>query len=302
MNSCLCFGDIGWYSTIAPKEIVGPLTGSPKRLSCGVFSACDLRVLGSPIPIRVHPGASTFPSALMLQSHQQLAHPLHTDTFSVPTITDGYARTRQGKTITFALTWAWLYIWAVSLLKIAAEHDRLVTQSTATPKPGCPGHRLECVTTPGSRRSCPGWAAAQHLKIYRFHQPCLLPWRTSLTATETRLAGGQGQGEDCRPRTSPVFPPVRLTGGTYHADGTTAGRVISPFLLSACATPVTSVFAHTHFLDLAGPPPPVRPGHQPLSSHQTFLLVAELPSRRRSFSLSGSEWKYDVSSTSWPLS
>ena len=29
--------EIGWHSTIAPKGIIGPLNGSPNRLSCGVF-------------------------------------------------------------------------------------------------------------------------------------------------------------------------------------------------------------------------------------------------------------------------
>ena len=31
------FGEDGWYSTIAPKGIIGPLNGSPNRLSCDVF-------------------------------------------------------------------------------------------------------------------------------------------------------------------------------------------------------------------------------------------------------------------------
>ena len=30
-------GEIGWYSTIAPKRIIGPLNGSPNRLSSGAF-------------------------------------------------------------------------------------------------------------------------------------------------------------------------------------------------------------------------------------------------------------------------
>ena len=31
------FGEVGWYSTIPPKGIIGPLTCSPNRLSYGVF-------------------------------------------------------------------------------------------------------------------------------------------------------------------------------------------------------------------------------------------------------------------------
>ena len=33
----LSFAEIGWYSTIAPNGITGPLKGIPNRLSCGVF-------------------------------------------------------------------------------------------------------------------------------------------------------------------------------------------------------------------------------------------------------------------------
>ena len=31
------FGEVGWYSTLAPKGIIGPVNGSPNRLSYGVF-------------------------------------------------------------------------------------------------------------------------------------------------------------------------------------------------------------------------------------------------------------------------
>ena len=36
------FADIGWYSTIAPNGITGPLKGIPNRLSCGVFPSESL--------------------------------------------------------------------------------------------------------------------------------------------------------------------------------------------------------------------------------------------------------------------
>ena len=33
MNSCLIFREVGWYSTIAPKAMIGPLNGFQNRLS-----------------------------------------------------------------------------------------------------------------------------------------------------------------------------------------------------------------------------------------------------------------------------
>ena len=72
----------------------------------------------------------------------------------------------------------------------AEEYDRPVTQSIATPERSSrtistldqalvARWSLECVTTLGSRRvlsrvSC----LPLHLIFDRFHQPCLLPWRT----------------------------------------------------------------------------------------------------------------------------
>ena len=86
-----------------------------------------------------------------------------------------------------------------------------------------------------SRLSC----RPPHLNFDRFHQPCLLPGRTS------RI------GEDCRPLTtwrpltltgSPALPPLRLTGvflprptGRYH------GRMLIHPSPPACATPAAKV-------------------------------------------------------------
>ena len=82
-----------------------------------------------------------------------------------------------------------------------------------------------------------------HLNVDRFHQPCLLPGRTS------RIS------EDCRPRTtwrplslagSPVLPPLRLTGGFCHADLTVPRQdVNSSFSPCVCHPWTRGVFC-TH--------------------------------------------------------
>ena len=150
---------------------------------------------------------------------------------SVSTITEGNARV-GGRSTFPALTLAWLCI--LSRLR-AEEYDRLVTQSIANPgavfedddphprsdagrplEPWVCHHTRE--PTVLSRVSCRQF----HLNIDRFHQPCLLPGRTS------RI------GEDCRPRTT--WRPLTLFGQPGSSsfachwrfllrrlDGTTAG-------------------------------------------------------------------------------
>ena len=86
-----------------------------------------------------------------------------------------------------------------------------------------------------SRLSC----RPPHLNFDSFHQPCLLPGRTS------------NIGEDCRHRTtwrpltptgSPTLPPMRLTGGFFHADNTVPRKDVN----SPSFTPLhVQVFAHT---------------------------------------------------------
>ena len=138
---------------------------------------------------------------------------------------------------------------------------------------------LECVATPGSRRSCPG----------RARRPCSLPFSPALpvalahllAATETRLAVGQGQvrtvvpvprGDQLPLRAARFFLVVRLTGGFCHADWTVPRQnVNSPFSPSRVCHPEASGRLHTRmFGTLASPPPPVTgmpwgshlPGHQ----------------------------------------
>ena len=79
--------------------------------------------------------------------------------------------------------------------------------------------------TVSSRVSC----RPSHQNVDRFHQPCLLPGRTS------RIC------EDCRPRTTwrpltlagrPALPPLRLTRGFCHADWTVPRQDVNSSLTS----------------------------------------------------------------------
>ena len=91
----------------------------------------------------------------------------------------------------------------------------------------------------------------------RFHQPCLLPWRTPLLPPITAGCWA-GIGEDCRPRTtwrpltlagSPVLPPLRLTGGIATPTRRYHGRTLLRHSSHACATQTKKVFAHTQVRD-----------------------------------------------------
>ena len=101
------------------------------------------------------------------------------NTFSVSTITDGNAA---------AAPFLPLRCPDCTLSRLRAEeYDRQVTQSLSTLEPSSRTiptlHRtllarwsLECVATPGSRRSCPGWAAAHFTSILTVFTslPCYL--------------------------------------------------------------------------------------------------------------------------------
>ena len=108
-----------------------------------------------------HPGAITFPPKVSSQRRSSNGPSASRNTFSVTTVTDGNAWIGGRRTFP-ALTLTWLYI---------EPPPCGVTQSIATPEPSSTAiptpdralvarWSLECVTTPGSRRSCPGWAAA----------------------------------------------------------------------------------------------------------------------------------------------
>ena len=110
-----------------------------------------------------------------------------------------------------------------------------------------------------SRGSC----RPLHLNIDRFHQPCLLPWRTPTAAVKT-AAVRAGIGGGCHlpyhvattcPCGHPGLPSVRLTGGTYHADWTVPRQdVKSPFCM---CHPHQRCFHTRRFGTLAVPRTPV---------------------------------------------
>ena len=122
----------------------GVLTGSPDRFS--------RRTLGR---------TSFHQKQTLLWSHISSGPSASRNTLSVTTITDGNARI--GDRSFLPLRWPDC---TLSRLR-AEEYDRPVTQSIASPEPSSRtiptldrtlvAHQsLECVTTPGSRRSCPG--------------------------------------------------------------------------------------------------------------------------------------------------
>ena len=158
--------------------------------SNSIGSACDLRASRQLLfGFETHPGAITFPpEAESLWSHISTGPSASRNTFSVSTITDGNA---WAAAPFLPLRWPDC---TLSRLR-AEEYDPPVTQSIATREPSsrtistldrtlAARLSLKCVATLGSRRSCPGWAAA--------YFTWMLTGFTSLTATETRLAVGQG--------------------------------------------------------------------------------------------------------------
>ena len=105
-----------------------------------------------------------------------------------------------------------------------------------------------------SRVSC----RPSHLNVDRFHQPCLLPWRSPYCQQNTAGCWA-GTDEDCRPR--PTWRPLTLCGqpgspsfATHwkycRADWTVPRQdVSSSFAPPACATSPEKVFAHTQVRD-----------------------------------------------------
>ena len=118
---------------------------SDPELVFGFHSAYGLWVLGEPNTARVHLGATTFPSSIRVIGYSavQQQSPIRRDpsasrnTFSVSTITDGYAR--LGRVLPNTLDLRRPDCTSSRLFALVAkEYDRLVTQSMATPEPGCP--------------------------------------------------------------------------------------------------------------------------------------------------------------------
>ena len=138
-----------------------------------VIHIIPLMVFGfSETPItRVHPGATTFPPVCAFMAIR--VHPLPAICFSVPTITDGYTRTRQGYTITQPLRKPDCTLSRLFAL-LAEEYDRPVTQSIATPEPGCPGPHAR-----SSRSSLRPWMCHHTL------EPTVLPRVSCRPASES---------------------------------------------------------------------------------------------------------------------
>ena len=201
------------------------------------------------------PGANTFPpEADSLWSHFSTAHPLPATPFQCP----------QSRTATLGLGTAAPFLplrWpdcTLSRLR-AEEYDRW------WPSRWRPRSRLRGRSPPGSDADRPPepWVCHHtreptvlsrencrpfHLNFDRFHQPCLLPGRTSrwgLSSPYHVAATYPFLG-------SPALPPsaLRLTGGFCHADWTVPRHdVNSSFPACVCHTRYEEVFAHTQVRD-----------------------------------------------------
>ena len=131
-------------SSLLPLVFFGLLTGSPDRLS------------------RRTPGRTPFhPRAVSSRTSSTDPSASH-NTFSVPTTTEGNARIR-GRSTFPALTLVWLYIEQCLRAEEYDRHGGPVDSDPGAvfeddPHPRSDGGRP--LETLGSRRSCPGWAAA----------------------------------------------------------------------------------------------------------------------------------------------
>ena len=160
LGNCQCKGLLA--SSSAPRTFVNSFLFPETFWFCTVKVDADgLRALGPhTADNQAHPGATTFPPEGSVNAEAQLfSTPAHT--LSGSTITDSYARAGWPQRL-FTLP---LRRPDCTLSRLSAstseEYDRPVTQSKATPEPGCQdraaAHKgLECLTTPGSRRTCPG--------------------------------------------------------------------------------------------------------------------------------------------------
>ena len=202
-----------------------------------LFVACDLRAprrLTRPA-FEGGPGAITFPpEADSLWSHFSTGPSASRNTISVSTITDGNAWIR-GRSTFPAQTLAWLYIEPSPCGGVRPAGDPVdsdpgaVFEENHHPRSdaGLPLEPWVCHHTREptvlSRVSCRPF----HLNVDRFHQPCLLPGRTSKL------------GEDCRPRTT--WQPLTL----FVQSGSSSFASYWRFLPRH-----TKVFAHTQVRDL----------------------------------------------------
>ena len=147
------------------------------------------------------------------------------------------------------------------------ENERPVTQSIATPN-----QSSRTISTHGSRRSCPGWAAA--------HLTWMLTVFTSVACYLDAFQDKWGLSSPYHVATTypcgqPGLPSVRLTGGTCHADWTVPRQDV--YSLPLRVPPPRQKCFHTRkFGTLEGPPPHV--GDMPWGTH----LPSRLSGRRLS--------------------
>ena len=273
---------------------------SSAAFASGMFNAWDIRInlcrlwSSSSSPAHwhgceTHAAAITFPPESGFFVEPSTGPSASRNTFSVSTITDGYARAREPQ---LSLPLRRPDCTSSRLVAFSAEeNDRPVTQSIATPEPSSrtiptldraeTRWSLECVTTHGSWRSCPGWASA--------HLTWILTVFTSLPGTwaHSRIS------EDCHRRTtwrpltvagSPVLPPCATHWRFLpRRHGTTAGP--------ACATRVTKVFAHTQVRDPRGPAAACF-GHALGTSSPGDHIMSGLPIRARCKHVKTILWAY----------
>ena len=239
----------GSHLLLAPEDtVVKPANYFPS-LSAYVLRAPRQHLLG----FEAHPRAITFPSVRDLLRPSTRTHPLPATPFQCPrprTTTLGW-----GAAAPFLpLRWPDC---TLSRLR-AEEYDWPVTQSIAIPEPSSrtiptldrtlvARWSLGCATTLGSRRSCPGWAAA--------HFTWILIFFTSLAcypgATPYWHWNTAGLCRDRWGLSSPyhVSLLVRLTGGIATQTRRYHARMLIHPSSSACATPRPEVFAHTQVRD-----------------------------------------------------
>ena len=94
-----------------------------------------------------------------------------------------------------------------------------------------------------------------HLNFDRFHQPCLLPGRTSRISGACRFSVPRGGHLPLR--AAWLFLLVRLNGGIATPTGRYHGRMLIHPSTPACATRQSGCLHTRRFGTLASPPPPV---------------------------------------------
>ena len=225
--------------------------------------ACDLRaprqlLLG----FEAHPGAITFPPEVSSQRRSsngpiRFPHHLFSDH------DHGRQRSDREPQLFPALTLAWLYIepspsGGVRPAGVPVDSDpgAVFEDDPTLDWTLVARWSLECVTTLGSRRSCPGWAAV--------HLTWILTVFTNLACTWAHFQDRWGLSSPYHVAATYPFWAARLfllcdwlevfatPTRRYH------GRMFIHPSTPACATHGPEVFAHTQVRDPRSPPRPVK--------------------------------------------